>query len=889
MDGAVLVPDDVLDPPPPPPPRLFERLRQVAGYTWDESQPPFHSTYDFWHVFGTRLVSQTSPTPSLHHNESSPGSVTRLQSGRPSPSEHGSHAPFDGQAFEPPRTPILPQPPPTPTLSVPSVEASCVEEPVVARVSFHAVREERTFQIAKSVTATADPNGDHIVKPLDIIRLNPAPGDRGAIIIAIYAHPGHNFLADVLNMGPAFYTARKEKDGYVSYRDNPSAPKPPINLEYFLDFAIGAAQCLEILHHGQGMVHGEIRGDAFHFNAEDNKVRIVSFGSGLRSFEHGLTSTGWSSLSREVGAKNKLLFISPEQTGRMPAEPDTRTDLYSLGVLLWTLLTQQPVYSGDSPLDIVQGVLGRRIPNVATVRMDIPDVVGRIIQKCTAKNVADRYHSASGLRHDLVRVQQLLADGDSSALKDMTIGSRDVSSFFMLPTSMIGRHGEMSDLVKVVDRVARSHAMHVKGAANRFADGSCLANEAALADDVSSEGASSADGTNRRSGSFTHTASSDPKFPRSNFHPSLFSDTQTLSNETISSSHSGIWPRPARPWERHQSISTENASAAESMGGFDGASRPGGADSSGGSSLSRQLGNAKFRRRGHCEIALIEGAGGLGKSSLVQSVLPEARRRGYCATAKFDTARRTAFGPLLKLLSSLFKQVWGERNTETPFHQGLKHYVRPVWPMLHRALGLPEFLLGPPEMGPPRCISSSQHAGLRGNNGGGRPVPKRRNSSPGRSPAPLAQNPNAPQQSSQDYLCAGTATKTTRLMNTCLDILRVFTTHKFITFCLDDVHFADDESLELISQIIGAKMKMVIIMTYRPEELSRERMDRLIHPAETDGERQQSPTTPPPPFPIPAGDRLASYFGRTLTIKRRSPPEQPPGRDQDHALPAKRR
>lgn len=195
------------------------------------------------------------------------------------------------------------------------------------------MREERAFHITKSVTATADPHGDHVVKPLDLIRLHTAAGDRGDIIVAIYAHPGPN-LVDVLDMGPAFYMTRKQGDGYVSYHGQPSDLGPPINFEYFLDFAIGAAQCLEILHHGQGMIHGEIRGDAFHFNAEENKVRIMSFGSGIRSFEHGLTSTGWSALSREVGAKNKLLYISPEQTGRMPFEPDTRTDIYSLGVLL---------------------------------------------------------------------------------------------------------------------------------------------------------------------------------------------------------------------------------------------------------------------------------------------------------------------------------------------------------------------------------------------------------------------------------------------------------------------------------------------------------------------------------------------------------------------------
>lgn len=51
MHGAALVPDDVLDsPPPPPPPRLFERLRQIAGYTWDESKDPIHSSYDYWYV-----------------------------------------------------------------------------------------------------------------------------------------------------------------------------------------------------------------------------------------------------------------------------------------------------------------------------------------------------------------------------------------------------------------------------------------------------------------------------------------------------------------------------------------------------------------------------------------------------------------------------------------------------------------------------------------------------------------------------------------------------------------------------------------------------------------------------------------------------------------------
>ncbi|GAB0133861.1 hypothetical protein EsDP_00002255 [Epichloe bromicola] len=867
MDGAALVPDDALDSPPPPP-RLFERLRQIAGYTWDESKDPVHTSYDFWAVYGTRFVSPNASPPhtSSWQNESRPGSVTKLQSGRPSTSEQGNQVPLsEAHSIETTRTPQpLPQPTSTPTQS--TEQLPVVEEPVVARVSFHNLREERGFQIAKNVTATADPNGNHIAKPIDLIRLNPAPGDRGAITVAIYQHPGHNFLSEIIDFGPASYKARKEGAVYLPYRPKLFRPKQPMNLEYFLEFAIGAVQCLEIIHHGQGLIHGEIRADAFHFNVEENKVRIVSFGSGLRTFEHGLTSTGWSTLSKEVGVKNKLLYISPEQTGRMPAEPDARTDIYSLGILLWTLLTQQPAYTGETPMDIVQGVLGRRVPDVAEVRMDVPDVIGRIIQKCTAKNVGDRYHSASGLRHDLASVQQLLANGDLAALRDMEIASKDVSSFFVLPSTMFGRHTERNELIKVIDRVSRNHSLSSNRASTRFSDGSSFMSERVV-DDISSEGGgSSADGTNRGSGSFTYAGSvTDPRYPRNSFHPSILSDTQTLSNETVSSNQSGPQPRPAKFWERHHSMSLDAASAADSTGP-DGSRL--GLNDSGASSLSRQLGTAKFRRQGNCEVVTIEGTGGLGKSFLVQSVLGEARRRGYCATAKFDTARRTAFGPLLKLLSSLFKQVWGETNTETPFHQGLKQYVRPVWPMLHRVLGLPEFLLGPPDaVGSSMLRLTSSNAPQSSNRSSGRFSTKRRGSSPGSSPGALNQAVNSGTQTPQEFLCAGTTTKTTRLMNTCLDILRVFTTHKFICFCLDDLHFADDESLELITQIIGAKMRMLIIMTYRPEELSAEQMDKIIHPADRGDEipRNNRPrVTRISLAPLPEAD-IVDFVSATLS------------------------
>ncbi|KAI0479092.1 putative histidine kinase HHK1p [Xylariaceae sp. FL0804] len=826
MDGSAAMADEQLDPPA----RILERLRQLAGYTWDDTSRPYHSSYDNWHFFGTKFVSPysttaisttaTTPIQTL----ASPPATSRLVSNRASPAELSVALTSSGDGGS---DRLAPSP-----LADATEPSNVEEQPVVARVSYHVLREERAFQIAKNLIVLADPDGGHNVRPVDLIRLNPQPGDRAAIVVAIYEHPGPNYLLRTLNMGPAFYYARRIEDRYEAYRRDEFHLDPPISLMHFLDFAIGATQCLETLHHRHGMVHGEIRADAFHYNVEESRVKLVTFGSGVRSFEQGLTSAGWSTLSKELGAKNKLVYISPEQTGRMPAEPDIRTDIYSLGVVFWTLLTQQPVFTGATPLDIVQCVLGRRIPLVSNVRTDVPEVLGRIIQKCTSKGISDRYHSASGLRHDLQMVQKFLEDGNWLALKEWRIASKDVSSFFMLPTTMVGRQKERAELVKVIERVAKTHAMRSLQTNHRYSDGSAMSNDLLDAAEASSEGASSAEGGIRRSGSFTQTSATDMRHPKSGLQQSYSNgaDTPTtLSSDIVSPAHSApgtTGHRLPKPWDRHQAVAFDTKSLTDSFSDRQG-SRHSGTETS--SSLSRQLGSARFRRRGHCEVVTIEGAGGLGKSFLVQQVLADARRRGYCATSKFDTVRRTAFGPLLKLLSSLFKQVWGERNTETPLHVALKDYVRPMWPTLHKLLGLPEFLLGPQESTIVRSASSAQSPG---NGRISRTPLRRRGSSPAGSTGNL--HVRSPRIPSQEVMRGVTSNKSIRLMNTFLDILRIFTTHHFICFCLDDLQFADDESLELITQVVAARLKMVLIITYRPEEMSLEKVQRVLYPAETE-------------------------------------------------------
>jgi predicted ATPase len=87
-----------------------------------------------------------------------------------------------------------------------------------------------------------------------------------------------------------------------------------------------------------------------------------------------------------------------------------------------------------------------------------------------------------------------------------------------------------------------------------------------------------------------------------------------------------------------------------------------------------------MKRKNRCEVIAISGAAGLGKSCLVQSIQIIARSHGYFASAKFDQAKKAPFDPILRLMSSLFRQIFSESDVSTEFHNNIRAYVRPGKP-----------------------------------------------------------------------------------------------------------------------------------------------------------------------------------------------------------------
>jgi serine/threonine protein kinase len=662
--------------------------------------------------------------------------------------------------------------------------------PVVARISSHILRLEREYHLSQSFTQSSDPEYKHSVRLIDIVKLPSRQGDSPAIA-SIFESPGRNYLQNLIDFGPTW------SPGFVpglthELSEHSSADK--ISLASFLDFAIGACECLELLHELR-IVHGEIRGDAFYFDEENQVnpvVKIINFGAGPRSFENGFTSAGWLALTKEAGVQRKLQFIAPEQTGRMPAEPDSRTDIYSLGVLLWTMITKQPAFHGDTPLDIIQAVLARRkLPAISSIRMDIPKVIEDVIRKMTRKQIDERYHSMTGLKHDLLEVRKLLQDGNREGLANLEIGLKDVSSFFVLPTLIFGRINEYDIIFKAIQKVykrrmqvpldkGRSGAVFNTQSASTISDGRLDILES---DGRSSITSSDADKGLGRVRARSLSVNLETRALQSDFGKGL--DKSTASSKLSKPSTEDKEPLMGSVTSDQQSKALADSGSARML------------YSNGASSILRQT-NRSGRKR--CEVVTIVGAAGLGKSSLIQNTQSWVRGLGYCASAKFDQAKKAPFGPLLRVLGSLFRQIFSEGDVDTSYHNCIRDKVHPLWPTLCTMLDLPENLMSVETQQNPQEASDLPSWRLTRNPG----IESSRSASSvsNHSSVGTKLTPNK----------ANNTTQSSKVLKTFVEVLRVLSA-KLICLCFDDLQFADEESLDLLSNIISRKLGIVLIVS----------------------------------------------------------------------------
>src|SRR5580698_5181072 len=173
-------------------------------------------------------------------------------------------------------------------------------------------------------------------------------------------------------------------------RDGPEA----LDVPRFLDLAIGMATALGHVHQ-RGLIHKDFKPENVIVD-DAGHVWLTGFGIASR-----LPRERQSPAAPETVA-GTLAYMSPEQTGRMNRSIDTRSDLYSLGVTFYQMLTGVLPFDAADPLEWVHCHIARQ-PVPPADRREVPEPLSAIIMRLLAKNAEDRYQTAAGLVADLRR------------------------------------------------------------------------------------------------------------------------------------------------------------------------------------------------------------------------------------------------------------------------------------------------------------------------------------------------------------------------------------------------------------------------------------------------------------------------------------------------------
>jgi predicted ATPase/signal transduction histidine kinase/tRNA A-37 threonylcarbamoyl transferase component Bud32 len=224
---------------------------------------------------------------------------------------------------------------------------------------------------------------------------------------------------------------------------------PPMPIGQFLDLAVRMAGALAELHRG-GIVHKDVKPENVLVHPVTRELKLADLGIATR-------------LPREQQParppqliEGSLPYMSPEQTGRTNRAVDSRSDLYSLGVTFFQMLTGRLPFLGGDPLEWVHCHVARAPPPPSALIPEVPVPITRIVLRLLAKMADDRYQTASGLRHDLERcLAQWRAAG---RLAPFTLGERDVPDRLQTPQRLYGREAESAALVDAFERVAATGA-----------------------------------------------------------------------------------------------------------------------------------------------------------------------------------------------------------------------------------------------------------------------------------------------------------------------------------------------------------------------------------------------------------------------------------------------
>jgi eukaryotic-like serine/threonine-protein kinase len=162
-----------------------------------------------------------------------------------------------------------------------------------------------------------------------------------------------------------------------------------------IDIAIDVARALEAAH-AQGVIHRDIKPGNIMLDGQGD-VKVTDFGIAR------VTATA-ETVAQTAAVLGTASYLSPEQAQGQPV--DVRSDIYSLGCVLFEMVTGRPPFPGDSPVTVASKHVLEQPTPPSQINHDVSPDLDAVILRALAKNPANRYQSATEMREDLERVKR---------------------------------------------------------------------------------------------------------------------------------------------------------------------------------------------------------------------------------------------------------------------------------------------------------------------------------------------------------------------------------------------------------------------------------------------------------------------------------------------------
>jgi serine/threonine protein kinase len=217
----------------------------------------------------------------------------------------------------------------------------------------------------------------------------------------------------------------------------------PLEVAFSLRLAISLSRTIGHLHQRE-IIHKDIKPANVLVNSVTGRCSLSGFGIASR-----LPRERQSPDPPEFVA-GTLAYMAPEQTGRMNRSIDSRSDLYSLGVTLYEVLTGSLPFAASDPMEWVHCHIARLPVSPSERLKTVPATVSAIVMKLLAKTAKERYQTAAGVESDLRRC---LTEWETQRWVDQfPLGEHDIPDRLLIPEKLYGRADEIGILLASFDR-----------------------------------------------------------------------------------------------------------------------------------------------------------------------------------------------------------------------------------------------------------------------------------------------------------------------------------------------------------------------------------------------------------------------------------------------------